>query len=197
MLTADEWFEGYQISVTDIRQIIDWASVRPEIDKERIAVLGISLGSFVSEIAMGVDKRIKAGIFIVGGGNAEVFCWQTEHETKQKIQGCTREECREIRRGYPKYCADVFKNGLENVTPAKSCYLTDPFTYASFLQGRPILMLNALWDIAVPKQAALDFWEACGKPPIMWYPAIHAGIWLLYPLIARKVTTFLTSVFEM
>jgi hypothetical protein len=35
MLTPKEWFEGYQISVTDIRQIIDWANTRPEIDKFR------------------------------------------------------------------------------------------------------------------------------------------------------------------
>ncbi len=46
-LTADEWFEAYQLSVTDIRQIIDWASHRPEIDSHKIAVFGISLGGFI------------------------------------------------------------------------------------------------------------------------------------------------------
>ncbi len=57
-LTAEEWFESYQISVIDVRQIIDWASGRSEINGEKIAVLGISFGSFISAISMGIDKRI-------------------------------------------------------------------------------------------------------------------------------------------
>jgi hypothetical protein len=197
LLTPDEWFEGYQISVTDVRQLIDWASLRPEIDQKKIAVLGISLGGFVSEIAMGVDQRIKAGIFIVGGGNAEVFCWNTKHEAIQEGHTCTEAECRKIRSHYPKYRAEVVEKGLENVTPIKHCFLTDPLTYASFLKNRPIMMINALWDTAVPREATLDFWEACGRPPITWYPATHAGVWLLYPLIANKVAKFLNAAFGM
>ncbi len=69
-LSAGEWFESYQISVTDIRQIIDWAENRPEILKDNVSVTGISYGSFVSAIAMALDKRIRAGIFIVSGGNS-------------------------------------------------------------------------------------------------------------------------------
>lgn len=196
-LTSDEWFEGYQISVIDIRQVIDWASLRPEINKDQIAVAGTSLGGFISEIAMGVEQRIKAGIFIVGGGNAEVFCWNTKHEAIQEGHTCTEAECHKIRSHYPKYRAEVFEKGLENVTAIKHCFLTDPLTYASLLRNRPIMMINALWDTAVPREATLDFWEACGRPSITWYPATHAGVWLLYPLIANKVTRFLKATFGM
>ena len=31
-LTPDEWFQSYQISVIDIRQVVDWAYSRPELD---------------------------------------------------------------------------------------------------------------------------------------------------------------------
>jgi fermentation-respiration switch protein FrsA (DUF1100 family) len=51
-------------------------------------------------------------------------------------------------------------------------------TFAPYLRERPILMINALWDEFIPRQATLDFWKACGKPDIKWFPAAHATIWL-------------------
>jgi len=67
-LTSEGWFEAYQISVIDVWQVIDWASSRVEINEEQIAVIRISLGGFISSIAMGMDKRIGAGVFVVAGG---------------------------------------------------------------------------------------------------------------------------------
>ena len=68
-------------------------------------------------------------------------------------------------------------------------------TFAHLLQQRPLLMINALWDEFIPKEATLDFWEACGKPNISWYPGTHASIWLWYPLILRQITSFIKSTF--
>jgi len=195
ILTPDEWFEGYRSSVIEVRQIIDWASSRPELDKEQIGAIGISLGGFVSAIAMGVDNRIKAGIFLIAGGNSEKITWITRNESIVKGHGCTEEECRQIRSHYPQYLADIAEQGFENVTPAKHCFLTDALTFASYLRGRPILMLNALWDETIPKEATLDFWEACHKPSIMWLPGTHVTFWIWYPIIERKITGFLNSSF--
>jgi esterase/lipase len=196
VLTPDEWFEGYQVSVIEIRQIIDWASKRPEINEDQIGVVGISMGGFISSIAMGIDKRIKAGVFIVAGGNAERITWNTKNEAIIEGHGCTQAECHEIHNHYPQYLAEVAERGFENVTPIKGCFQTDPLTFAQYLRKRPILMINALWDESIPKQATLDFWEACGKPAIIWLPGTHVTIWLWYPIIQRKTAGFLTSAFS-
>jgi dienelactone hydrolase len=193
-LTTEDWFEGYRASIIEVRQIIDWASSRPELDKEQIAVLGISLGGFVSEIAMGVDKRIKAGVFMVSGGNSEKITWNTQNEAIVKGHGCTEAECREIRSTYPQYLAEVAEKGLDNVVPFNHCFLTDALTFAPYLRERPVLMLNAKWDKTIPKEATLDFWEACHKPAIRWLPGTHVTFWLWYPVIAREITRFLGSV---
>jgi len=194
-ITNEEWYEGYCASVIEVRQIIDWASSRPELDKERIAVLGISLGGFVSEIAMGVDKRIKAGVFMVAGGNSEKITWNTRNEAIIKGHGCTEAECREVRSHYPQYLAETAEKGFGNVAPFKDCFLTDALTFAPYLRERPVLMLNALWDRTIPKEATLDFWEACHKPSIVWLPGTHITFWLWYPVIARKITGFLSLTF--
>ena len=197
ILTPEEWFEGYRISVIDIRQIIDWASSRTEINNEQIAVIGISLGGFISAIAMGVDKRVKAGVFLTAGGNSEKVTWMSRSPVIRKGCICTKEECRRIHSLYPQYLAEVAEKGLENVTPLKQCFLTDTMTFAPYLRRRPILMLNSLWDEAIPKQATLDFWEACDKPDIIWFPTAHATIWLWYPRISRRIVDFLGSTFAM
>jgi dienelactone hydrolase len=194
-LNPEDWFEGYRASVIEVRQIIDWANSRPELDKERIAVMGISLGGFVSEIVMALDKRIKAGVFMVAGGNSEIITWKTESEAIVKGHGCTQAECAEIRSRYPHYLSEVAERGLDNVVPFNHCFLTDALTFAPYLRERPVLMLNAKWDKTVPKEATLDFWEACHRPAIRWLPGSHVTFWLWYPVIAREITRFLGSTF--
>ena len=194
-LTSEEWFEGYQISVIDVRQVVDWASGKAEINKEQIAAIGISLGGFISAIAMGVDKRIRAGVFLVAGGNSEEITWKSKSRAIRMGLSCTEAECHHIHSCYPQYLAEVAKKGFENVIPVKGCFLTDPMTFASYLRNRPILMINALRDRTIPRQATLDFWEACGKPPIIWLPGNHVTIWFSYPLISRQITSFLRATF--
>ena len=190
-LTPDEWFEGYQTSVIDVRQIVDWASSTGETNKEQIAVIGISLGGFIGAISMGVDKRISAGVFLVTGGNYENPVWAKESRNSDRAA-----EYYEAQNRYAQYLAEVAEKGLENVIPVKKSYLTDPMTFAPYLQQRPILMINALWDKYIPKQATLDFWQACGKPDIRWFPTSHASIWLLYPLVRKQIVDFLRSTFR-
>jgi len=194
-LTAEEWFKGYQMSVVDIRQIVDWAIAMEGISKEYIAVMGISLGGFISAIAMGVDKRIKAGVLLTAGGNSEKIVQMSRISTFRKRYKRSEAEYSEIRNCYAQYLDEVAEKGLENVTPVRQSFLTDPMTFAHLLQQRPLLMINALWDEFIPKEATLDFWEACGRPDISWYPGTHASIWLWYPLILKQITNFMKSTF--
>jgi dienelactone hydrolase len=192
---TEDWFEIYRASVIEVRQVLDWANSRPELDTERIAALGISLGGFVSEIAMALDKRIKAGVFMVAGGNSETITWNTKSEAVIRGHGCTRDECREIHSSYPQYLSKVAERGIDNVVPLTHCFLTDALTFAPYLRERPVLMLNAKGDKTVPTEATLDFWEACDKPPIKWLPGSHITFWLWYPVISREITSFLASTF--
>ena len=196
-LTAGNWLEVFQVSVTDVRQVVDWAKGREEIDDQQVAVFGISLGGFVSAIAMGIDKRIMAGVFMVTGGNLEEITWEGKSHAVRRAHSCTQEECHNVYGSYRQYLAEVNQKGFENVTPARECFLFDPTTFAPYLRGRPVLMLNARWDNIIPRQSTQSFWEACGRPRIIWLPANHITIYLWHPLIRREVTTFLRSTFRM
>ncbi len=189
--TSEEWLEGYRVSVIEVRQIADWARSRPEINHEQVVMVGISLGGFISAIAMGVEERLGAGVFITMGGNSRTITWMSKADTFRKSPTCTEEECQQVHAQYPQYLAEVAERGFDNVTPLRQCFLTDAMTFAHSLRGRPVLMINALWDKYIPKQATVEFWQACGEPAITWLPAGHASIWALYPLISKRVTRFL------
>lgn len=192
--TPKEWLEAYQVSVSDIRRLLDWIPGRKEIVGNRIGVVGISLGGMISSIAMAVDQRIAKGIFIVTGGNLEKLSWGGANELIRTGHACTPEECHQVYSQFPCYLKDITQKGIENVIPAKECFLFDPLTFAGRLRERPVLMINAEQDEIIPKQAALEFWEACGKPPLKWLPMTHTTIYSHTPQISKEVAGFLKGI---
>lgn len=55
------------LMVTDVRQGVSYLAQRPDVDPKRIAVLGYSMGSFISSIACAVDVRVHACVLAAGG----------------------------------------------------------------------------------------------------------------------------------
>ena len=195
-LTPEEWFESYQISVTDIRQVIDWASQRPEINKDDIGVLGISFGGFISSIAMGIDKRIRSGVFIISGGNGEKIARLSRKRSMKRGYQKSEAEYLQSQSELSQFLNEVAAKGWETANPPRKGLMVEPLTFAHGLRQRPVLMVNARWDEYIPREAALDLWHASGKPEIAWYPGTHTTIWLWYPLISRRIVRFLKSSFN-
>jgi esterase/lipase len=196
VFSSEEWFQIYQTSVIEVRQVVDWACGRAEIDGGKIAVVGISFGGFISSIAMGIDRRVGAGVFIVSAGNGEKINRLSQLSALTKDYRRTEAEYQSLQRSYMNYLAEVAKRGVDYVTPPQKSFLIDPMTYAYNLRQHPLLMINARWDEAISAEAVLDFWEACGRPDIIWLPATHATIWLWYPIISRKIAAFFKSSFN-
>ena len=59
--------------IDDIRNAITFVETLAEVDPERIGLWGTSFGGFHAPYAAGVDKRIKAAVGQVGGGDGERF----------------------------------------------------------------------------------------------------------------------------
>jgi esterase/lipase len=196
-LGTDEWFEIYRTSVIEVRQVADWVSSRSELDEERLAIFGISLGGFVSAIAMGVDERIGAGIFFVSGGNSGKIAQKARSGILRRNYRSSEVEYRENQDNYARYLAEVAEKGFEDVIPLTSNYLMDPLTYAHLLQNRQLLMINAKWDVFIPREATEDFWQRCGQPEIVWFTGGHSSIWFWYPAIRQKMNAFLRTAFGM
>ncbi|MEN8615277.1 alpha/beta hydrolase family protein [Dehalogenimonas sp. THU2] len=185
-LSAQDWFNLYRISVVNIRQVLDWAESRLEIDTHRLGVAGISFGGYVSAIAMGIDRRLRAGAFLFTAGNLEKLA-RTRSSSRFTRYDISEDLFRKNQSSYMAYVADVSARGFDNVPPPQVGYLFDPYTFCSEIKNKPVLMMNAHWDEYFPKEAANEFWEACGKPKQIWLPASHASAWIYYPVIRHHV----------
>ncbi len=192
-LSPEEWFEIYQTSVIEVRQIIDWAITRQEIDHKKILLIGLSFGGFIAAIAMGVDERVRSGIFFVMGGNTGKIHYRGMLSRFTTLFRRVSEAHQGMQESYMKYLVQIEGMGLYNTEPPQRSFLIDPMTYAHRLRERPVLMINARWDEVIPREATLDFWQQTGKPPIFFYPTTHASLWLWYPSIVKKVVHFLDS----
>lgn len=189
--SSEEWLGIYRSSVMEIRRFVDWVSNREEIDLDRIGVAGFSMGGIVSSIAMAVDTRICAGVFIVIGGNMAELSWDGRSAIMQGGHGCLREECQAAYRRYPDYLDEVAKRGFENVVPSKECFLFDPLTFAGYLRTRPVLMINGEKDEIIPKHSTTSLWEAYGKPRLLWVPDTHVGTYCQSTLLSTEIANFL------
>ncbi len=195
-LTDEEWAEMYRISVVNVRQVIDWAEQQSDIDSRRIGVIGISFGGFISAITMGIDTRIKSGTLIVMGGNSAKISQASLKWGTRRGYGRPEDEYRRYLATYDKYLTEVTQKGLANVNPPVDSFLTDPLTYAGLLKNRPLYMINARWDEAIPRESTIDFWQASGQPDITWLPAAHASVWVYYPLIRHRISRFFRQAFS-
>jgi pimeloyl-ACP methyl ester carboxylesterase len=185
-LSAQDWYNLYRISVVNIRQALDWAESRPELDHRRIGVTGISFGGYVSGIALGVDSRLRAGALLFTAGTLEKLA-RTRSSGKYGRYDISEDTYRRNQSRYHAYVAEVEARGFDNVLPPQLSYLFDPYTFTPELKSRPLLMVNARWDEYFPRDAVREFHRACGRPSQVWLPAGHASAWVFYPLISRRV----------
>jgi len=190
-LSQDEWFTGYQTAVTDVLRILDWAGQNKQINSRQVSLISLSLGAIVGSIAMGIDTRIKAGVFIVHGGNTGKIMQTNSISRFGKKYRLPQDIYLEKQQNYSEYLIETGQKGFDNVKPSERNYLIDPLTYAPMLKGRPVLMIDARWDEIFPRDSSEDFQKACGDCERLVLPASHASIWIWYPVIVRRINKFL------
>lgn len=147
-------------------------------------IAGISLGAMISVIALAVEEGLKGGFLILGGGNLERIVWRSLFRLFANEEGCGRRECHRLYRRYPDYLREVESKGSwRDVDLPKICFLFDPLTFAPFVRGKKVVMINSLFDAIIPLASALELWKALGKPEIHWLPSTH-GLTVLW---GRKI----------
>jgi hypothetical protein len=73
------WF----VVLVAARRALTWLEERPEVDRERLGVFGISMGGKLTTDLVGIDDRVKAAVPIYGGAG-DILREQTE------LPGCVR-----------------------------------------------------------------------------------------------------------
>jgi hypothetical protein len=158
--------ERLREGVIDARRLLDWLVTHPKIDPTRISAAGVSIGSIQALLLAACDPRIKAGFYVMTGGNvAEILYDSSEtpvRDFRDRIMAKhgwkTREE---------------WIAGVREFTKP-----VDPLTYAPYLDPKRQMIASGRFDTVIPDRYAQQLWEALGEP--LWYE-LPCGHYTVFP----------------
>lgn len=84
--SVEELMDKFRYSITDARALARYVQGLPEIDAERFAVAGVSLGSLLSATMMGVDEDVDAGAFILSGGGLSEILYDSQEDSVEAFR---------------------------------------------------------------------------------------------------------------
>ncbi|MCX8155905.1 MAG: prolyl oligopeptidase family serine peptidase [Verrucomicrobiae bacterium] len=142
----------------EIARLVDLLQARPEVDRNKIGIAGISLGGIMSATAAGMDPRLQRAVLILAGGDLPMMIHHAR-ETRQlslMIQKLPAEERAEVE---------------------KRLRTFDPLTHAPALRQRAregrVLMLNAGQDEVIPRACTEKLADALGiSDKVVWFEGL-------------------------
>jgi dienelactone hydrolase len=140
-------------TVLDLRCAAAWMESRPELDKERLGIMGTSLGSFVAALTCEMEPKLgRCAVLLGGGGFIDAYYDHPQAKPYRQVYealGGTR------------------KLLEQTIAPV------DPLTCAHLLKDRKVLIVGAKNDEIVPAKMAENLWKASGEQKILWLDAGH------------------------
>jgi dienelactone hydrolase len=142
----------YYDTCWDIWRTIDYLQTRPDVDPNRLGMIGFSMGGIETWLAAAVDERIKAAVPAI---SVQSFRWSLEHDAWQgrarTIQAAHLAAAEDLKESQvnPRVCRELWNK----VIPG----MLDQFDCPSMLRlfaGRPLLILNGDQDPNCPLEGA-------------------------------------------
>ena len=132
-------------AVQDLMRTVDYLQSRDDVRNDAIGFSGVSMGCRVGVPFFGLDERVGAAAFFVGG-SGPYASWA--------VEGTEYEDLAEDR--------DLV---LE---------LTDPIAFASMTEGRPVFAANGTEDVLVGLEPGERLQAALGEPKTLrWFDGGH------------------------
>lgn len=171
-------------TVNETRRLIDYLSTHPEIDPQRIYLMGASYGAVTGSIVMAKDKRLRAGVLVYGGADyRKLLDSYANHLGMAAVLGLIDgKNVRPEKPPLPKLTASQERKVslvLRCVIPIARYFLgvADPIHYAAQISPTPVYFQNGKHDVLVPAAAGKALQDAAREPKkITWYESDHVGI---------------------
>ena len=161
-------------SLLDVRRTLDWIETKLEFNKNAIGISGTSLGSIISALTFGIDDRIKASSFALGGVDLSHILW---HSSAVVIE---REALR--------------RKGLTEEKMTEILAPVEPLNYLPGVPDRPTLVIGARHDTIIPNRATEELIQATGSKNVVWLDSGHYGGFVVQSKIEKLIVRFFDAV---
>ena len=188
MERLDKSAEREWTTVIDIRRTLDWAEARPEIDAQRIGLMGFSHGGIVAAGVAVQEPRLAATVLVMAGAllhQPMVRCSLARSEGMRSKAlsefGWTEEE-------------------LEARIEAEFSYF-EPANFPGRVDPSKVLIVEAAKDDCIPESGREALWETMGRPERILLNYRHKQAFLsMTPLrllwLRHRIWEFLQRSFE-
>ena len=185
----DVWHDNIErerTTVVDIRRLVDWAETRPEIDADRLALIGFSHGAIVAAIIAVHEPRIAATVLVFGGAHPYTTIAHCDGSRTVGLQDRVARQFGWSQDEYERRLAPIFE-------------VMDPARYPGRMDPERVLLFEAGRDPGVAQSSYAALWEAMGKPARYTVEASHRkSFYTMTPLylgwLQGKVWDFLEGV---
>lgn len=181
--TSAEQVEAYfRQTVLDNRQVLDYLVTRSDVDPNRLACLGLSLGGIKTSLVAAVDGRIQCAVLgLAGGSMADITMHSKEH-------------------GIENYVNELLALGIDPdliYGELREKVQTDPLRLAPYLDANKTLMFIAGFDRVVPAWTGKQLRQAIGGPQTVYLLAGHYTSFLYLPYAQWESLQFVKKKFRM
>ncbi len=149
----------------NISRLIDWAEDRPEINGERVGLIGFSLSAIVAGVIATQEPRLAAVVTVMGGSHLETVIATCDGKRARSVQA----------KAVTSFGWD--RNELESRLEPIFAVL-DSANYPDRVDPRRVLIIDAKKDQCVPEVSREDLWKALGKPERITLNYDHAPAFL-------------------
>ncbi len=148
-------------TLIDARRILGWLADRPEVDPERLATAGVSIGGIVASTLIGVDERVQAGFMLMVGGGLPEILWGSSEKPVRAFRGnVMRTHGLETKSEFTAFVEPHFRD-------------VDPLSYADRVDRRQVMLVSGRFDRVMRPDRTLALWEAFDRPRWNKIPAGH------------------------
>ncbi len=141
------------------RRVLDWIETMPNIDQEKIAVFGASLGGFNSLFLTATDQRVRASaLALVAGDLPYVLTHSSEGRVIDAVEDAM-ETLQTDREGVRQYLDEHI--------------VSDPMSLARYIDPERVLVVLAKFDDAIHYEKQLELLDAMGNPEAITLPTGH------------------------
>jgi hypothetical protein len=143
--------EYQRVTMIDVSRVVDWAEQRPEIDGERVALVGFSIAASVAGSILTQEPRFAAAALVMGGAE--------QHKILAHCAGWRLNEVRtRVARDYG-WSAEDLEVRLEPIMRE-----VDAANYRGLIDPRNVLIVDAGIDDCMTEDCRESMWEALGRP---------------------------------
>jgi uncharacterized protein len=139
--------------IVDLRRAIDVLAARPDVDRDRLAYVGVSYGAAMGGLLAGVEDRLKAYVLAVGDGGLVSHFTGPDDTNRPEVQS---------------FPAEQRERWLQAMRPI------EPINFVGKAAPAALLFQAGRQDELIPEQDTRRYYQAASQPKeLRWYDAGH------------------------